>query len=173
MSETGIKWPRLGLGTGPLKGETGAELLTEAIRIGYRLLDSAAHYNNEKEVGEAVRAAGVPREELIVVTKAWPDKIGGADLRSSAEASLERLGMDRVDLFLLHWPNPNIPLAETISALAKLQQDGLTVEGDTVSIADVGRLAAACGLDPLIDGPEGILQVPAPGPEPSARSPRR
>jgi len=126
MSETEIKWPRLGLGTGPLKGETGTVLLTEAIRMGYRLLDSAAHYNNEKEVGEAVRASGVPREELIVVTKAWPDKIGGADLRSSAEASLKRLGMDRVDLFLLHWPNPTIPLAETISALAKLQLDGLT-----------------------------------------------
>jgi diketogulonate reductase-like aldo/keto reductase len=121
----GIKWPRLGLGTGPLKGETRISLLTEAIRMGYRLLDSAAHYNNEKEVGEAVRASGVPRDEIIVVTKAWPDKIGASDLRASAEASLERLGMAQVDLFLLHWPNPTIPLAETMAALAKLQEDGL------------------------------------------------
>ena len=148
MSETEIKWPRLGLGTGPMKGEAGTALLTEAIRMGYRLLDSAAHYNNEKEVGEAVRASGVARDEIIVVTKVWPDRIGAEDLRASAEASLEKLGMERVDLFLLHWPNPTIPLAETIGALAQVQRDGLT-RAIGVSNFPTGMLAEAQKLSPV------------------------
>lgn len=120
--------PPIGLGTGPLRGDAGAALITSAIRMGYRLLDTAAHYNNEREVGEAVRASGVPRDEIIVLTKIWPDKIGGADLEREAEAGLERLGLDRIDLLVPHWPNPDIPLAETIGALNRLRDRGITRE---------------------------------------------
>jgi diketogulonate reductase-like aldo/keto reductase len=126
-SETArFELPAIGLGTGPLNGEAGIGLMTEAIRGGYRLLDTAALYGNEREVGEAVRASGVAREELIVVTKVWVDKLGAADMIRSAEESLERLGMPYVDLFLLHWPNPTIPMRESIGALNLLRSTGLT-----------------------------------------------
>lgn len=125
MPPTSPGLPSIGLGTGPLRGDVGVALMTEAIRMGYRLLDTAAHYNNEREVGAAVRASGVPRDEIVVLTKIWPDKIGAADLEREAEASLERLGLDRIDLLLPHWPNPNVPLAETVEALNRLRSRGV------------------------------------------------
>ncbi|HEY4203003.1 MAG TPA: aldo/keto reductase [Devosiaceae bacterium] len=125
MGDKGLNWPQIGLGTGPLNGDAGVAKLTQAIRDGYRLLDTAALYGNEREVGEAVRASGVPRDEIIVLTKVWVDKLAADDLRRSAEESLRRLGMDSVDLFILHWPNPLIPMDETIEALNKVQADGL------------------------------------------------
>lgn len=122
------KLPAIGLGTGPLKGDGGIALMAEAIRMGYRLLDTAQHYGNEREVGEAVRASGVPRHEIVVLTKIWPDKIGGSDLPRAAEESLKRLGLDRIDLLVPHWPNPGIPLADTIGALNAVRRAGVTRE---------------------------------------------
>ena len=89
---TSLKLPAIGLGTGPLRGDGGIALMAEAIGMGYRLLDTAAHYGNEREVGEAVRASGVPRDEIVVMTKIWPDHISGTDLPHHAEAALQRLG---------------------------------------------------------------------------------
>jgi diketogulonate reductase-like aldo/keto reductase len=147
-ASTQFKLPAIGLGTGPLKGDAGIALMAEAIRMGYRLLDTAAWYKNEREVGEAVRASGVPRDEIVVLTKIWPDNISGKDLPRHAEEALQRLGLDHIDLLLPHWPNPTIPLAETIGALNDVRARGLTREiglsnFPTGMMAEAQRLSAA------------------------------
>lgn len=118
--------PRLGLGTWQLSGETCTSIVTEALKLGYRHVDTAAMYGNEKEVGAGIRASGLPRRELFITTKVWPDNLGAGDLQASAEASLKRLDLAAVDLLLIHWPNGNIPLAESIGALCATQRAGLT-----------------------------------------------
>ena len=147
--------PAIGLGTGPLKGDAGIALMVEALRMGYRLLDTAAHYDNEREVGEAVRASGVPREEIIILTKVWPDKIGRAVLPREAEAGLERLGLDYIDILVPHWPNPTIPMAETFAALNDLQRAGVARQiGLSNFTAGMMREARA-----LADAPLAVNEV--------------
>ena len=108
----GTSFPELGLGTYNLRGAEGAESIAEAIGAGYRLLDSAVNYENETEVGDAVRLAGerygVTRDELIVTTKLPGRHHGWDETIASAEASLEALGLDHIDLYLIHWPNPSV-----------------------------------------------------------------
>ena len=140
--------PRFGLGTGPLKGDAGIGLMADAIRLGYRLLDTGAWYGNEREVGEAVRASGVERSEIVVLTKIWPSNVGGKDLPRHAEEALKRLGLDHIDVLTPHWPNPTIPLAETIGALNDLRQGGITREiglsnFPTPMMAEAQRLSEA------------------------------
>ncbi len=125
VQANGASIPALGLGTWTLKDEACSELVAEALRIGYRHVDTAAMYVNEEAVGEGLRASGVARDEVFVTTKVWWTDLGAADLRRSAEASLSRLKLDAVDLLLIHWPNPAIPLAESVAALNKARQDGL------------------------------------------------
>ena len=103
----GAEMPLLGLGTYSLDGDRGARAVRTAIESGYRLLDTAENYRNEAAVGQGVREAGVPREELFLTTKfnrRW-HSVEGA--RQACEASMERLGVEYVDLLLIHWPNPD------------------------------------------------------------------
>ena len=125
VEANGASIPALGLGTWTLKGDACAELVAHALSIGYRHVDTAAAYGNEEAVGAGLRAAGLARDEVFVTTKVWWKDLAATDLRRSAEASLARLGLDRVDLLLIHWPNPAIPLDETIAALNRARQDGL------------------------------------------------
>jgi len=148
MPSASFKLPPIGLGTGPLKGDGGVALMVEALRMGYRLLDTAAHYRNEVEVGEAIRASGVPRDEIIVLTKIWPDRLYGNVLPGETEAALERLKLDHIDVLVPHWPNPNIPLGETIAALNSVRERGLTREiglsnFPTAVMAEAQKLSAA------------------------------
>lgn len=147
----GAKIPALGLGTWTLKGEDCVRLVDAALGAGYRHLDTAAMYGNEKEVGEGFRQSGVARDEVFVTTKVWWTDIGSADLRRSAEKSLSALGLDQVDLFLIHWPNPAIPLEESIEALNGLRRDGLA-RNIGVSNFTTGLLARALELSeaPLV-----------------------
>lgn len=117
--------PAIGLGTWELRGEQCAEIVAEGLALGYRHLDTAQAYGNERQVGEAIRASAVPREDIFLTTKAWFDRLAPGDLEASAEESLERLGVDHVDLLLIHWPNPAIPLADSLQALARVKQHGL------------------------------------------------
>ena len=119
------RMPALGLGTWTLKGTSCADLVTHAIDVGYRHIDTAAMYDNEADVGAGIRAAGLPRDDLFVTTKVWWTDLAAADLRRSADASLRKLGLDAVDLLLIHWPNPRVPLAETIAALNQVRESGL------------------------------------------------
>ncbi|WP_274424321.1 aldo/keto reductase [Chelativorans sp. YIM 93263] len=122
----GAEIPVIGLGTWTLSGRACSELVEHAIEHGYRHVDTAAMYDNEREVGEGIRASGLSREELFLTTKVWWTDLSADDLRRSAARSLERLGTDYVDLLLIHWPNPDIPLAETMEALNRVRDEGLT-----------------------------------------------
>jgi 2,5-diketo-D-gluconate reductase B len=122
----GARIPIVGFGTMRLKEEAGAQAILSAIRIGYRHLDTAAFYGNEKEVGQAIKASGVPREELFLTTKVRDNNLKADDFARSLETSLKVLDLPSVDLLLIHWPNPNVPAAESIGALNKAKRDGLT-----------------------------------------------
>ncbi|MGN6131272.1 MAG: aldo/keto reductase, partial [Nocardioidaceae bacterium] len=97
--------PAVGFGTYPLKGSEAVEAITRAVEVGYRLVDTAVNYENEREVGEALRTCGVPREELFVTSKLPGRHHGYDDAVASTKESLERLGLDYLDLHLIHWPN--------------------------------------------------------------------
>ena len=120
----GAKIPLVGLGTWDLRGRTCARVVEQALRLGYRHIDTAEMYDNEREVGEGLRASGVPRDEVFVVTKVWPSHFAPRELLRAAKDSLAKLRLSEVDLLLLHWPNPQIPLSETIGALCKVKEDG-------------------------------------------------
>lgn len=120
----GATFPELGLGTYNLRGEDGTAAIVSAIENGYRLLDSAVNYENEAEVGEAVRRSGI-RDELIVTTKIPGRDHGYDEAIRSAEGSLERLGLDRIDLYLIHWPNPSVDrYVDTFRAMIALREEG-------------------------------------------------
>ena len=125
IEANGARIPALGLGTWTLKGEDCADLVAHALDIGYRHLDTAASYGNEADVGEGLRRSGLARDDVFVTTKVWWTDLASADFRRSAEESLERLKLDQVDLLLIHWPNPEVLLAETIEALNRARADGL------------------------------------------------
>src|SRR3954471_7972364 len=120
----GVPFPKLGFGTFGLPVADCGEGVRDALEIGYRHIDTARGYENEREVGQGIADSGVPREEIWLTTKVPPDMAAAADVRASAEDSLRRLGTDYVDLLLLHWPNPDVPLAETMGALAALRDEG-------------------------------------------------
>ena len=118
--------PLVGLGTYPLKGDAARDAVRGAIEIGYRLIDTAAAYGNEDGVGAGIRESGVPREELRVVTKLRGRDQGRGTTRAGLEASLERLGLDHVDGFLIHWPNPSVDrYVETYAEMTELRDEGL------------------------------------------------
>ena len=120
----GARIPLVGLGTWDLRGRTCARIVEQALRLGYRHIDTAEMYDNEREVGEGLRASGVPRNEVFVVTKVWPSHFTPRDLLRAAKDSLVRLRLSEVDLLLLHWPNPQIPLSDTLGALCKVKEAG-------------------------------------------------
>jgi diketogulonate reductase-like aldo/keto reductase len=122
----GASIPAIGLGTMTLKDQLCVDLVAAALGRGYRHLDTAQMYGNEREVGEGLRASGVKRDDVFVTTKVWHDRLRAGDLERSVDESLERLMLSAVDLLLIHWPNPAVPLAETLGALRKVKRAGLT-----------------------------------------------
>jgi 2,5-diketo-D-gluconate reductase A len=121
----GTSFPQLGLGTYNLRGSEGVDAMVAAIDQGYRLLDSAVNYENEAEVGAAVRQSGI-RDELIVTTKVPGRDHGYDETIRSAERSLESLGLERIDLYLIHWPNPSVDqYVDTFRAMVTLRDRGL------------------------------------------------
>src|SRR6202000_2560642 len=117
----GAKIPAIGLGTWELRGRSCARLVEQALRLGYRHIDTAQVYENEGEVGEGLRASGIKRDELFVTTKVWTTHFAPHDLERSTKESLSKLHLSAVDLLLLHWPNPRVPLQETLGALARVK----------------------------------------------------
>src|SRR5262249_3260324 len=119
----GFRIPIVGLGTWALRGHDCGWLTEQAIRIGYRHIDTAQMYDNEREVGEGVRTSGL-RDEVVVTTKVQPTLLAPHDLERSVKESLTKLRLDVIDLLLIHWPNPRVPLAETLGAMAKMKREG-------------------------------------------------
>jgi 2,5-diketo-D-gluconate reductase B len=118
--------PAVGLGTWQLRGRLCARIVEQALRLGYRHIDTAEMYDNEREVGEGLRASGRRREDAFVTTKVWPTHFAPPELERAAKDSLTRLRLSEVDLLLLHWPSPKIPLAETIGVLCNVKRAGIT-----------------------------------------------
>lgn len=125
LTANGAAIPVIGLGTFRLQGETCRRAVETALASGYRHIDTAAMYDNEADVGQALAGSGVARNEIFVTTKVWSSDIGAGALQRSAERSLARLGLTQVDLLLIHWPNPAIPLAQSIGALCDAKRRGL------------------------------------------------
>jgi 2,5-diketo-D-gluconate reductase B len=146
IDANGAKIPAIGLGTWELRGRTCARLVEQALRLGYRHIDTAQVYENEREVGEGLRASGIPRDELFVTTKVWTTHFAPNDLERSTKESLSKLHLSEVDLLLLHWPNPRVPLRETLGALAHVKQIGLTrhIGVSNFTVALIEEAVAAC-----------------------------
>ena len=119
----GVRVPRIGFGTWQIVGDECEEAVRDALDLGYRHLDTARVYENEREVGRALADSGVPREEVFVTSKVPMDDAAADRVRRSAEDSLRDLGLDYLDLLLLHWPSEETPIAETVGALASLRED--------------------------------------------------
>lgn len=118
--------PQLGFGVFKVDPAETERIVADALEAGYRHIDTAAIYRNEEGVGRAIAASGIPRDELFVTTKLWNDRRGADDARRALGESLEKLGLDRVDLYLVHWPAPaNGPIAETWEALGAMRDEGL------------------------------------------------
>lgn len=154
--------PLIGLGTWELRGRTCARMVEQALRLGYRHIDTAELYDNEHEVGEGLRAAGVKRDAVFITTKVWPSHFAPRDLERSAQQSLTRLRLPYVDLLLLHWPNPQIPLRDTLGALCTVKREGLTRQigvsnftvaliEEAVKLADEPLVCNQIEVHPFID----------------------
>ncbi|RAI34701.1 aldo/keto reductase [Rhodoplanes serenus] len=162
VEANGARIPALGLGTMTLKGDACVGLVEAALRLGYRHLDTAQMYGNEAEVGQGLRAAGVRREEVFVTTKIWHTHLAPADVERSFEESLARLGLSSVDLLLIHWPNPAVPLADTVAALCRTAADGrarhigvanftIALVEEAVRLATVPLVTNQIEVHPFID----------------------
>lgn len=126
VETNGARIPKIGFGTFELDNDTAERRVADALEAGYRHIDTAQMYRNEAAVGRGIAGSGVDRDEIFVTTKVWPDRFRDGDLQQSVRESLDRLGLARVDLLLLHWPNHEVALAETIGALNDVAEQGLT-----------------------------------------------
>ena len=146
----GARIPILGLGTFGIEGRDCSRAVEQALRLGYRLIDTAQIYDNEREVGDGIRASGVPRNDVFLITKVWTTRFAPNELVRSVKDSVSRLRAE-IDLLLLHWPNPQVPLAETLQALAKVKELGLArhigLSNFTVALMEE---AVALSREPLI-----------------------
>jgi len=125
LSAHGAQIPALGFGTSPMTGGLSPDTVVAALHAGYRYIDTAWKYGTERAVGEAMRASGVPRGDIFLTTKVSHEYLRADAFAKSVDESLAALKVDYVDLLLVHWPNPQIPLAETMPALAKAKERGL------------------------------------------------
>jgi diketogulonate reductase-like aldo/keto reductase len=136
----GVEMPAIACGTLFPEPESAGPLVAAAIECGYRHIDTARKYGSEEAVGEGIRASGVAREELFITTKVTEEDARADDFARSVDTSLKAIGVDYVDLLLIHWPQPKVPLEETLGALAKAKRDGLArhvgVSNFTVALLD-------------------------------------
>ena len=150
----GASIPQLGYGLYKVPAEDATALCLDAIDAGYRHLDTAAFYGNEREVGEAVRASGLPRDELFVTSKVWKDDNGYDRTLRAVDESMRRFALDRLDLFLIHWPVPSTDrYVETWRALVRLQAEGRvrSIGVSNFHVHHVDRIVAETGVAPAVN----------------------
>ncbi len=150
LAAGGANIPAIGFGTSSL-GNCG-EIVAHALKLGYRHLDTAWKYGTERGVGEGIRASGVPRDEIFLCTKVSHEYLRTDEFARSVDESLGNLGVDYVDLLLVHWPNAETPLQETMDALAKAKRQGLTRHIGVANF-NIALLDEAIGLcpEPLVN----------------------
>jgi 2,5-diketo-D-gluconate reductase A len=150
----GIEIPQLGFGVFQVDPGETQEVVEEALRVGYRHIDTAAAYRNEKGVGAAIRASGLPREDIFVTTKLWNSQQGRDSALEAIEKSLGRLGLEYVDLYLIHWPVPSRDLyVETWQAFEQLKGAGQarTIGVSNFRVEDLERLDAETEARPTVN----------------------
>ena len=125
VNAQGLNMPKLGLGTWPMLGEECTRAVEQALKLGYRHIDTAAAYNNEEAVGQALVNSPTPREQIHVTTKVWWDQLQPDAMRHSMDRSLKALRSDYVDLFMIHWPTTDWDLPRTIETLVSFKEQGL------------------------------------------------
>jgi diketogulonate reductase-like aldo/keto reductase len=151
----GARIPVIGFGTMTLKEDRCIELVDAALHLGYRHLDTAQMYGNEREVGAGFRASGLRREDVFITTKVWFNRLAPGDLERSVDESLQRLAMPWVDLLMIHWPNAQVPLDQSLASLCKVKHAGLTKH---IGVANFN----AAMLDEaarLVSEPLAVLQI--------------
>ncbi|MDG9674572.1 aldo/keto reductase [Micromonospora sp. DH14] len=150
----GTTLPAIGLGTYQLNGSAGVDAIGQAIRAGYRLLDSAFNYENEGAVGRAVRSAGDVRDELIVTSKLPGRHHSYDEALTTVEESVFRTGLDRIDLYLIHWPNPKVDrYVQAWRALIEARERGLVrhIGLSNFLPEHIERLVAETGVAPVVN----------------------
>ena len=125
VEANGARIPLIGLGTWDLRGRACVRTVEDALKLGYRHIDTAAMYGNEAEVGEGLCASGIARNEVFITTKVWSSNLRARDFERSTRDSIAKLKLPSVDLLLIHWPNSSVPLKETVGALCKMKSEGL------------------------------------------------
>jgi 2,5-diketo-D-gluconate reductase B len=126
LQTQGIGLPRLGLGTFRMQGDVCRAAVESALGLGYRHIDTAEMYGNEDAIGAAIAGSRVARKDLHVTTKVWNENLAADAMRRAFDTSLKKLRLDHVDLYLVHWPAPNMKLPEMFETLMKLQEEGRT-----------------------------------------------
>ena len=150
----GVTIPQLGFGVFQVPPDRTAEAVRTAFDAGYRHIDTAQGYGNEEGVGQAVRESGLPREEVFVTTKLANDRHGRAEAVAALDESLQRLGLDQVDLFLIHWPRPATDrYVETWRSFEKILSDGKarSIGVSNFQVPHLERLAAETGTVPAVN----------------------
>lgn len=149
----GPEIPALGLGTWQLEGTACEETVLRALRMGYRHIDTAEAYGNEEQVGRALADADVEPQDVFVTSKVWHDHLRHDDVLEACGGSLERLGLDALDLYLIHWPNASVPLEETVAAMEELREKG------TIRAWGVSNFTVAHLRETLEHGAPSVNQV--------------
>jgi 2,5-diketo-D-gluconate reductase B len=126
LKTQGISLPRLGLGTFRMQGDVCRAAVESALGLGYQHIDTAEMYANEEAIGPAIAASGVARQDLHVTTKVWHENLAPDAIRRAFDTSLKKLQLDHVDLYLVHWPSPNMNLPAVMETLMKLKEEGRT-----------------------------------------------
>lgn len=150
----GIRIPQLGYGVWKVPNEEAATAVGQALEAGYRLIDTAKIYGNEVGVGEALAASDVPREELFITTKVWNSDHGYENTLKAFDESLEKLGLDYVDLYLVHWPTPQYDTyVDTYKALEKIYHDGRAkaIGVCNFEIEHLQRILNECEVKPAVN----------------------
>jgi 2,5-diketo-D-gluconate reductase B len=124
LTVQGVEIPKLGFGTWQITGRACEVAVRDALELGYRHIDTARMYGNEAEVGQGLHDSGLNRDEVFVTTKLWREELDAAGVSQALEESLRDLRTEYVDLLLIHWPNPRVPLAETLGAMREAQEAG-------------------------------------------------
>ena len=150
VEAAGARIPALGFGTWQLKGDACRSMVERAFEIGYRHVDTAQMYENEAEVGAAMRASDLPREEVFLTTKIAPEEFAKDRFKDALRQRLDLLQLDHVDLLLLHWPNRTVPIQETMEAMNEAIAEGHTrhigVSNFTVPMIDAAQTVSQARL---------------------------